>query len=153
MLKENAVLKQDFILKVTASNINIKIGIDDNEYFLIKLGSAMKDVKETIENIIPWLLLTNLEILYSTQKSLTNPEKEEPLLTIPKIVVKKNFTMSQSRLLVRPTSPEEAKNFPFSVKGFRLQDREFQELVINFYLLVSVYNLNVKLPFSIQPMM
>jgi hypothetical protein len=152
MLKDNAALKQDFILKLNVSNINLKINLEGDKYFMLNIASIQKEREEFIEPVISMLTLSNLEIGFSAPKWIESAGQPSNLITIPKIILKKNFSLNKDDICkgAKGTDPKLQKRL---VSGFMLHDNVFQQFVKNYYLLAIVQNPNLTLPYQIQPVM
>lgn len=96
ILRENAAHKRDFIMKLNLSNINIQIFAESKDYFVIKLASCYKKYQEMIEPSVTLAELSGLEVQFSSAKWNLGDQNITTLLSLPKILVKKNFVLKDS---------------------------------------------------------
>src|SRR3990167_2226559 len=175
MLRDNGALKQDFVLKINVSNVKLVINLNSDEFVMLKLGSAIKENYDEVEELVTQLELSNLELQYFTPKWEKEMKDIEPLLVIPKITLKKGFWLSRAKnasdaSAAQNASSNKAKmgadridgafgqqqklkrgpNTPSSHKGFRLLDARFHEFVSNFYQLIHVESPNLTVPYELQ---
>lgn len=158
VLRENAGHKRDFIMKLNLSNINIQINAESRDYFVIKLASCYKKTVDVIEPTVTLAELSNFEIQFSSAKWNLGDENLVTLLSLPKVFVKKNFTLKDSplyhgyyyRFKTEEMTNEGEMKACCQVQGYKLQDIELQRFIKNFYLLIVVQNLKIVVPNSIQ---
>lgn len=98
VLRENAGHKRDFIMQLNLSNINIQVHAESKDFFVVKLASCYKKPMETIESTITLAELSGFEVLFSSAKwNLGDVDQNLiTLLSLPKVFVKKNFTLKDS---------------------------------------------------------
>ena len=163
------MLKRDFILKLNLSNINFKVHRrSTGDFFLIKIGSLVKEAKDYVEPVVNMLSLNSLEMFFSSNP-LNDARKEYKLLSIPLIEVKKRYDPNEILSEVATKARNNLGDSKVShsgskldnaidpkdllrrkVSGFKLQDRLFYELVYNFSLLIKVKDMSLSLPYEIE---
>ena len=104
---------------------------------------------DLVDPVVNLVTASNLELLFNTPKNTEDPDRFVPLVLVPKVVLKKNFSMNQASLNPRPGEEPCLTSQP--VNGFRLMHQEFQDFIHNYYFLLTVSGLAVHLPYVVQP--
>jgi len=149
VLRENAGFKRDFILKVNLNSISLRVTTETGDRFSLNVGSVVKDPVDLLDSVVNMVTVSNLELLFNSPKNSEDPDKLVPLLRIPKVVLKKNFSMNQAAL--NPKAGEGGSLTGQPVNGFRLMHQEFQDFINNHYFLLAISGLAVHLPYVVQP--
>jgi hypothetical protein len=149
VLRENAGLKRDYILKANLNNIRLRVTTETGDRFELNVGSLVKDPLDLVDPVVNLVTASNLELLFNTPKNTEDPDRFVPLVLVPKVVLKKNFSMNQASLSPRPGEEPCLTSQP--VNGFRLMHQEFQDFIHNYYFLLTVSGLAVHLPYVVQP--
>ena len=151
MLKDNASIKQDFIMKINVSNIHVKIYLETNRYFSLNIGSITREPVEIINPILTMLIVNNIELGFVAPEWAETTGHTSQLLSIPNITLKKTFSINNDSIFLKTV--DGLISSPQPVQGFKLQDSEYQKFILNFYLLGVVQSPTVTIPYSIQPVM
>ena len=165
------MLKRDFILKMMLSNINLKVQRKSGDYFHIKIGSLVKEPQICIEAINTMLNINNLEVNFCKIDG-EDGFIEESLIKLPSIQIIKRYdpndiiktplpksmNLSESfvNMFTNPSRKQQqagqnSKISQRSVAGFKIQDESFYDLVYNFCLVIKIQDIQLTLPFDIQP--
>lgn len=175
MLRDNGSLKQDFVLKINVSNVKLVINLTPEDFVMLKIGSAIKENYDEVEELVTQLEVSNLEVNYFTPKWEKEAKDIDPILIIPKITLKKGFWLSRAKnssetktsvdnkaprsrlgsgkiegLQGQPQKSKRGAHTPASHKGFRLLDAGFHEFVSNFYQLIQIESPAITIPFELQ---
>lgn len=96
ILRENASYKKDFLLKVNVSSIQVQIQSESGDQCIISLASCNKDPLDNIKSVVDMLEVSNIKIQFRSAKCNFDQDQLVTLLSLPKVVIKKNFTLKNS---------------------------------------------------------
>ena len=130
-------MKRDFLLKINVSNILLRIITENQDSFILKIGSVFKDPVDVVETVSNLITVKDFDLSFVSVNQLFENETEMKLVGLPRITVKKNYSMNKKTACVNTDS-----------NGFKLQHKEYQEFINNYYLLVSLEGLTIQLPYS-----
>lgn len=96
LLKENSSYKKDFLMKVNVSNIRVQIQSESGDQCIIYLASCNKEPLDTIKSVVQMLEISGLTVQFKSAKVSSGQEQVITLLSLPKLILKKNFTLKNS---------------------------------------------------------
>lgn len=96
ILKENAALKRDSILKVDVSNIQVNIFSESGVRFSITIGNINKEPQTVFKPVVNMLEVSNLTVNFSSPQWNIEQERELTLVSLPKVILKKSYCIKNS---------------------------------------------------------
>lgn len=83
-------------MKVDVNNIQVNIFSDSGVRFSLNLGAITKEPHTYFKSVVNMLEVSNLSVKFCSPQWNIDQDKELTLFSLPKVILKKNFTLKSN---------------------------------------------------------